>query len=118
MEKKEKLNKYFTYKKFAIRVKRSKVQLNKILKNLKKKGERVISYGATYKSSTIYNYCNIDSKIIEFVTDSTKNKQGKFTPGKHIKIIAPINLINEKINYVFLGAWNFVKEISIKEKNF
>ena len=118
LEKKEKLNKYFTYKKFAIRVKRSKVQLNKILKNLKKKGERVISYGATYKSSTIYNYCNIDSKIIEFVTDSTKNKQGKFTPGKHIKIIAPINLINEKINYVFLGAWNFVKEISIKEKKF
>ena len=78
----------------------------------------MISYGATYKSSTIYNYCNIDSKIIEFVTDSTKNKQGKFTPGKHIKIIAPINLINEKINYVFLGAWNFVKEISIKEKKF
>ena len=62
----------------------------------------MISYGATYKSSTIYNYCNIDSKIIEFV-NSTKNKQGKFTPGKHIKIIAPINLINENKLRVFRG---------------
>ena len=118
LEKKQKLHKFSTYKKFAVRVKKSKLQLNKILKNLKSKGERVISYGATYKSSTIYNYCNINSKIIEFITDSTKNKQGKFTPGKHIKIIAPIDLIKEKINYVFLGAWNFAKEISIKEKRF
>ncbi len=118
LEKNQKLHKYSTYKKFAISVKKSKLQLNKILKNLKNKGERVISYGATYKSTTIYNYCNIDSRIIEFVTDSTKNKQGKFTPGKHIKIIPPIDLINEKINYVFLGAWNFAKEISIKEKKF
>ncbi len=117
-EKKQKLDRFSTYKKFAVRVKNSKYKLKKILKNLKEKGERIISYGATYKSSTIYNYCNIDSKTIEFVTDSTKNKQGKFTPGQHIKILPPQNLIKEKINYVFLGAWNFVKEISIKEKKF
>ena len=56
--------------------------------------------------------------MIEFVTDSTKNKQGKYTPGKHILIKPPIDMVKAKIDYVFLGAWNFLKEIRKKEKKF
>ena len=112
------LNKFSTYKKFATRVSKSKHDLLKLLKKIKKNGKRVISYGATYKSATIFNYCNIDNKLIEYVTDSTKNKQGKFTPGKHIPIKAPGNGIDKNVDYAFLGAWNFEKEIKKKEINF
>ena len=112
------LNKLSSYKKFSIRVKNSKKKLLELLKKLKKKNKRIISYGATCKSTTIYNYCNIDSDLIEFVTDSTKNKQGKYTPGKHILIKPPIDMVKAKIDYVFLGAWNFLKEIRKKEKKF
>ena len=113
-----KLNKYSTYKKFSYRVQNSKKELIKLLKNLKKKKEKVISYGATYKSATIFNYCNIDSNLIDFVIDTTKNKQGKYTPGKHLLIKPPCDLVKEKIDYAFLGAWNFAKEIIGKEKKF
>ena len=89
-----------------------------LLKRLKKKGKKVISYGATYKSATIFNYCNIGTDLIEYTIDSTKNKQGKYTPGKHIPIKAPCDLIKENIDYAFLGAWNFMKEIKEKEKRF
>ena len=46
------------------------------------------------------------------------NKQGKFTPGQHIPIISPEEGINENVDYAFLGAWNFKKEIIKKEKKF
>ncbi len=113
-----KLNKYSTYKKFSYRVQNSKKKLIKLLKNLKKKKKKIISYGATYKSATVFNYCNIDSSLIDFVIDNTKNKQGKYTPGKHLLIKPPCDLVKEKIDYAFLGAWNFAKEIIGKEKKF
>ncbi len=114
----QKLNKFNTYKEFSYRVQKSKIKLVKLLKELKKKNKKVISYGATYKSATIFNYCNIDSNLINFVIDTTKNKQGKYTPGKHLLIKPPCNMVKEKIDFAFLGAWNFAKEIMEKEKEF
>ncbi len=115
---KNKLDKFSTYKLFSNRVKNSKKKLSLLLRKFKKDKKRVISYGATYKSATIFNYCNIGPDLIEFVTDSTKNKQGKYTPGKHIPIKPPCDMVKEKIDYAFLGAWNFSKEIKSKEKKF
>ena len=117
-EYKQGLNNLKTYKKFASRVKKSKTDLINLLKNLKRKGKKIISYGATYKSATIFNYCNVNNNLIDYVTDTTKNKQGKFTPGKHLPIIAPGKSINSDVDYAFLGAWNFLKEIKKKEKKF
>jgi hypothetical protein len=112
------LNKLMTYKRFSTRVKKSKRNLIKLLKKLKKQKKKVISYGASYKSATIFNYCNIGTDLIEYATDTTKNKQGKFTPGKHIPIKAPGKGIAQDVDYAFLGAWNFLKEIKKKEKFF
>ena len=47
---------------------------------------------------------------------TTLNKQGMFTPGKHIPIISPKKGLNDTVDYAFLGAWNFEKEIKQKEK--
>jgi len=103
--------------KFASKVKKSKKDLVQLLKKLKKNGKKIISYGATYKSTTIFNYCNL-GKYIDYVIDTTKNKQGKFTPGQHLKILKPEVGFNETVDYAYLGAWNFKKEIIKKEKNY
>ncbi len=114
----KKLNNFTTYRLFSNRVKKSKKKLLSLLKKLKKDKKKVISYGATYKSATIFNYCNIGPDLISFVTDSTKNKQGKYTPGMHIPIKPPCDMVKEKVDFAFLGAWNFSKEIKHKEKKF
>jgi len=116
LEKKNKLNKFLTYKKFAIKVEKSKNQLKELIKKIKLKNKKIISYGATYKSTTVFNYCKINSNLFDYVTDTTKNKQGKFTPGTHIPIISPKIGINNTVDYAFLGAWNFKREILNKEK--
>ena len=113
----EKMNKFSTYSKFALRVKRSKRDLIYLLKKLKKRGKKIISYGATYKSTTIFNYCHLN-KYIDYVVDTTKNKQGKFTPGQHLKILKPEIGFNKTVDYAYLGAWNFKNEIMKKEKKY
>ena len=117
-EKYYKLHKIESYLKFSKRVNLSRNNLFTLMKKLKKTNKRIISYGATYKSTTVFNYCNLNSKLIDYVTDTTLNKQGKYTPGTHIKIISPEIGMNNTVDYAFLGAWNFKREIFKKEKNF
>jgi SAM-dependent methyltransferase len=117
-EKKAGLDKLATFLNFSKKVQKSKKDLINLLKKLKQKNKKIISYGATYKSTTIFNYCNLGKKYFSYVTDTTFNKQGKYTPGKHIPIVSPEIGFNESVDYAFLGAWNFKKEILKKEKKF
>ena len=112
------LNNFKTFKKFANRVYKSKKKLVALLKRLKKENKKIISYGATYKSTTVFNYCKTGTEYFNYITDTTKNKQGKFTPGMHIPILPPEKGFNESVDYAYLGAWNFKKEIMKKEKKF
>ena len=46
-------------------------------------------------------------------TDTTNNKQGKFTPGTHIPIVSPEIGFNDSVDYAFLDLakdiWDFMK---------
>ena len=105
------------YKKFAQNVRTSKKNLIKIFKQIKKNNELIIGYGATYKSSTVLNYCKLTNKYIDYFLDTTPTKVGKFTPGTHIPIFK-YKGIPDNVNFAYLGAWNFKDEIFKKEKKF
>ena len=111
------LNKLKAYQKFSLKVKKSKKNLLKIFKKLKSQNKIIIGYGATYKSSTVLNYCKIKKKYINYFLDTTPTKMNKYTPGSHIPIIE-YNGIPDNVDYAFLGAWNFKDEIFKKEKKF
>jgi methylation protein EvaC len=112
------LDQFETYQIFADRVKTSKEVLNRKLSNLTKNGKRIVSIGATSKSSTVFNYCGIDSSLIECVTDTTPAKQGLFTPGSHIPVVSRDSVNLNDYDYAFLGAWNFKEVIANKESEF
>jgi len=116
-EKKYGIQNFTTYKKFAQRVKKSKQQLINIFKNIKKNNKIIIGYGATYKSSTVLNYCGINNNLIDYFLDTTPTKFGKFTPGSKIPI-HKYKGIPKNVSYAYLGAWNFKDEIFKKEKKY
>lgn len=89
--------------------KKSKTELVKILKQLKKDGKRICGFGAASKGTTVTNYCGIGPDLIPFVTDNTPIKQGKYYPGSHIPIIPQEEFKN--IDVAVLFAWNHLKEI-------
>jgi methylation protein EvaC len=112
------VNKYSTYIEFNNKVKSSKKKLRQIFLKLKKKNKKIIGYGATAKSSTVLNYCNIKSETLEYFLDTTPNKIGKYMPGTHICIKNYNKTLLNKVDYAFLGAWNFKEEIFKKERRY
>ena len=116
-EKKLNLDKLKTYNLFTKRVKNSKEKLLSLLKKLKKNNKIIYAYGATAKSTTIFNFCKIDDQLINFYFDNTKIKQNKFSPGMHIKVKSFKKLSNFP-DYYFLSAWNHKNEIFKKEKKY
>tara|TARA_B100000700_G_scaffold331546_1_gene465423 strand:- start:1567 stop:2793 length:1227 start_codon:yes stop_codon:yes gene_type:complete len=107
-----------TIRKFSEKVQKSKKDLVELLSFLKKQGKRVAGYGATSKSTTILNYCGIGPELIEYISDSTPIKQGKFSPGMHIPIYSHDKFVDNPPDYAVLFAWNHAKEIMEKETNF
>ena len=94
---------------------------NKILENLnifKKEGKSVAGYAATSKSTTILNYCNITADLVSCIYDTTPDKIGKFSPGKHIPICDHSLFKKNYPDIAYLFAWNHKDEIFEKEKTF
>ncbi len=116
LEKKFGLHKFSCYSNFSKKVRASKIGLIKLFKKLKNNNEKIIGYGASAKAVTIINYCNLKEKYFDYFYDTTKQKIGKFLPGTKIKVLKYQKLKNSQI-CVFLGAWNFYKEI-LKKENF
>jgi len=112
------LNSLSTFNTFRKNVEQSRDDLLNLLRELKSAGNRIAGYGATSKSTTILNYCGIGPELIDFITDTTPIKQGKFTPGMHIPVRPYQAFKAEPPDYAVLFAWNHAEEIMAKEKAF
>ena len=95
-----------------------KKDLVNLLTKLKDEGKKVVSIGATSKSTTVFNYCGIGSDLIELITDTTPDKQGTLAPGSLIPVVDRDSVRLKEYDYAFLGAWNFKDLIANKEREF
>ena len=116
LEKEQGLDQLSTYLDFAKRCEERRHQLKSLLEDLKRKGCTVAGYAATSKSTTVLNYCGIGPELIKYISDSTLEKQDRFTPGSHIPVKSPEELRKNPPDYLVLFAWNHEKEILEKEK--
>jgi methylation protein EvaC len=107
-----------TFDRFRLACERSRDQLMATLQQLRSQGKRVVGYGATSKSTTIINYCGITPDLVEFISDTTPIKQGKFSPGAHIPVLPYEEFIADYPDYALLFAWNHAQEIMAKEGGF
>lgn len=99
------------YKDFARRVAQLKTSLRDLVFSLKGQNQRLAAYGAAAKGSTLLNYFEIGSSILDFVVDRSTYKQGHYMPGVRLPISAPTRLLEEMPSYVLLLTWNFEEEI-------
>ena len=117
-EKKLGLFKLTTWINFAKKVNIHKKKLNDYLKKLKGNNYKISAYGASGKGQALLQICNIGSNYLDNIYDKSKIKQGKYTPGTHIKIIDPKYINVQNTNYLLLLSWNLAKEIAKQEINF
>ncbi|MBT4821424.1 MAG: methyltransferase domain-containing protein [Lentisphaerae bacterium] len=97
---------------FAEKVKETKRQFLEFLIEAKRAGKTICGYGAPGKSATLLNYCGVGTDFIDYTVDRNPYKQGNFTPGTHIPILAPEQLAETQPDYLVILPWNLVDEIS------
>ncbi|MFL2889659.1 MAG: class I SAM-dependent methyltransferase [Pelagibacteraceae bacterium] len=118
LEKKNNLDNIESCMNFKKNCESSKKKIISELKIFKEKGKKISGYAATAKSTTLLNYCNIGTETIDFICDTTSEKIGKFSPGKHIPIVPVSYFHNNKPDIAYLFAWNHKEEIFAKEEKF
>lgn len=103
---------------FAEKVVKHKIVLKKLIVDLKKAGKSVIGISAPAKGNTLLNYCGLDFNYIDFLTEKTKVKIGRFSPGTHIPVLADEQVMKRKPDYAIVLAWNFAEEIMKNMSNY
>lgn len=106
------LDKIITYEEFAESIKSIKMNSTKLLVQLKESGKKVAAFGAAAKGNTFLNYCGIGREYIDYVADSSIQKQGMYLPGTRIPIVNPDKIKEDKPDYIVLLAWNLRDELS------
>jgi len=100
-----------TYRDFGEQVKATKRKILSFLIDLKNQGKQIVGYGAPGKGNTLLNYCGIRSDILDYTVDRNPYKQGKYTPGTHIPIVAPGRISETRPDYILILPRNLKDEI-------
>ena len=105
------------FKKFASRVAEHKKKLISFLKKIKKNKQNICALGASTKGNIVLNYCNLNSKIIDFVGEINNEKLNLVTPGAKIKIIAEKVCLDRNYDFYLILPWHF-KKFFLKNKKY
>ena len=113
------IDRFDTWRAFAGRVARLKAEVMDCLDGLKAGGSRLAGYGAPAKGSTLLEFFGVGPDLLDFIADRSPLKQGRYTPGSLIPIVAPDRLLEEPLpDHVLLLAWNFEDEILAQQAEF
>lgn len=118
LEKRKKINQAQTFLKFAKKIESTKKSLNNILRKLKGENKTIVGYGAPGRSTTLLNYFDIDTKILDYIVDDNPHKQGLYTPGTHIPIFPTSKLQSSRPDYLLILSWNYAIPIMANLSDF
>lgn len=107
-----------TFAQFRGRVAARGTALMAKLLDCKARGQRVVGYGATSKSTTAINFFGINTELVEFISDTTPAKHGTFSPGAHIPVRSHEHFCNPYPPRALLFLWNHAAEVRAKETDF
>lgn len=109
-QEKENLNEQ-TWQEFSKEANYNIISLQNKVNELLEMGNSICGFGASAKSTVWINACKFDQRHIRFITDTTPQKQWKYSPGTGIRIVDEGALLRELPNYAILFSWNFRTEI-------
>ncbi|MBV9127005.1 MAG: methyltransferase, partial [Verrucomicrobia bacterium] len=106
------------YRDFSRRVAEIKTTLLALLADLRARGHTLAAYGASAKGSTLLNYVQPPDGTLAFIADRSTVKQGRLSPGLHLPIVSPEELLARQPAYTLLLTWNFADEILAQQADY
>ncbi len=116
IKKEEKLGlfKKKTYLRFMKEIKKRKMLLLKKIIRYKSLNYKIVGIGAAAKANTFINYMGFNHEVIDFVTDISKFKIGKWLPLSRIPIKHDNKIRNIKKLCIIVLSWNLSKILKPK----
>lgn len=111
LERELKLHTLIPYRLLSKRIENNKKKLKNLLLSLKRQRKQIVGYGAPAKGNTLLNYFGISKRVLDYIVDDSVYKQGLYTPGTHIPVVAPRALYRDQPDYILILAWNFAQPI-------
>jgi SAM-dependent methyltransferase len=71
----------------------------------------IIGVGAAAKANTFLNYYRLDSSLINYITDSSPHKIGKYTPLTRIPIVSDDEFSKYDDVYAMILSWNISEDL-------
>src|SRR2546427_419209 len=100
-----------SFQRFAGNTLEIRRQLRATISELIESRQRIYTYGATAKGTTLLNFVGITAAQIPCCVDSTPIKQGRYLPKCNIKVISEEDALRSPPEYFLLTAWNYKDEI-------
>jgi SAM-dependent methyltransferase len=98
-----------TYVEYQLRIKRDRSKMLQALHSAKLSTpeSKVIGLGAAAKGNTLLNYYGLTGTLVDFVTDSSPDKKGKYTPMSRIPIVGDEEIAKfGRSSIFFVLSWN------------
>lgn len=92
-----------------------KNELRTLLESLKIEGKSIAGYGASASVTTLVHHFEI-AKYLDFIVDDDPRRQGLYSPGYHIPVVAKAALSEKKPDYVVVLAWQYAAPIMTKNE--
>ena len=107
------------YQDFASRVRSIQTTLKSLLESLKADGNRIAGYAVSAKGTILLNSAGIDGRLLDYLVDLSRHKQGKYMPGVRLPVYDPAKLLETPApDYLLLLAWNLKDEIMQQQQQY
>ena len=91
---------------------KSKINLLKIMNNIKTKNKVIMAIGAPSRATTLVNYVGINESMIDCICEiKGSHKIGHYLPGTRIPILSEEIVFKKKPNYLLLLSWHISKDL-------
>lgn len=100
-----------TYVGWGDRIKQHGKDLRGTLEAMRAQGKRIAGFGAPAKATTLMHQFGVDKTLVEFIIDDSPLKQGLYSPGLHLPVLAPSALGERAPECLLILAWNFADSI-------
>lgn len=95
-----------TYRELSETMLLRKHRLMNELYRIKERDGHIVAVGAAAKGNTLLNYHGLNKQIIDYVTDASAEKIGKYTPLSRIPITTDAIIRDMKNVHILTLAWN------------
>jgi hypothetical protein len=113
----EKLLRVEAWREFGDRVREQKRLLRRELERLRESSKTIVGYGASGKGQALIQFCELDTRYVDYIVDKAPIKHGKWTPGSLIPIYDPSHMGTAGVDVLLLFSWNLAQEILNQERD-